>query len=83
MDKKEVLLDMLDTRFDGDIMPIKYDEIEELLALIVKLLPNMDSDKIEPVGCFIKFITRRSFSVGNVTAIRKKTLEDAILLMEK
>lgn len=83
MDKKEILMNILeDNKFDGDIMIIRKDEIEELLTLIVKLLPNMDSDKVEPVAHLIRFMNRRSLSY-DMLAIRKKTLENIILLMEK
>lgn len=85
MYKKEVLMGILeDNKFDGDIMVIRKDEIEELLTLIVELLPDMDSDKIEPVAHLIRFMNRRSLSsIHDMLAIRKKTLEDIILLMEK
>ena len=83
MDKKEILMSILeDNKFDGDIMIIRKDEIEELLTLIVELLPDMDSDKIEPVSHLIRFMNRRSLSY-DMLAIRKKTLENIILLMEK
>ena len=85
MNKKEVLMSILeDNKFDGDIMVIRKDEIEELLTLIVELLPDMDSDKVEPVAHLIRFMNRRSLtSIHGMLAIRKKTLENIILLMEK
>ena len=85
MDKKEVLMSILeDNKFDGDIIVIRKDEIEELLTLIVELLPNMDSDKVEPVAHLIRFMNRRSLtSIHGMLTIRKKTLENIILLMEK
>ena len=85
MNKKEVLMSILeDNKFDGDIMVIRKDEIEELLTLIIELLPDMDSDKVEPVAHLIRFMNRRSLtSIHSMLAIRKKTLENIILLMEK
>ena len=85
MDKKEVLMSILeDNKFDGDIMVIRKDEIEELLTLIIELLPDMDSDKVEPVAHLIRFMNRRSLtSIHGMLTIRKKTLENIILLMEK